>query len=361
MDAQTTTMNGDTDVNAFGIKRLAEVTPSNETPFLVEGLIHRTATMIYGRPKAGKSFVALSAAMALGEGTPWLGREVEPTNTLLWALDPGQEDETWQRFTTAGGSDTSRLFITDVRPEDTDEWWAEFSDVLLSTGVEVLIVDNLSALLGRGSYNNDADVRPALGRLQTLLDYGIAIVLVHHAGKFNEETGSQKSPMGSTAIEAWGRQFVQVTDDQELRILRVYGNNTPEKELGIALDFNGEGDHGAFVTLIGEEETVAVSAGHTDLVARAQTRWDARKDKQKKQGRSPQQKATAERNRGTDHASLIKQYLAQHPGEWIKQGTISQNVPGNPAVIKSALDAMAKERDVETKTEGRSNLYRVSA
>jgi hypothetical protein len=348
--------------NTFGIKRLADVTPASETPFLIEGLIHRTATMIYGRPKAGKSFVALSAGMALGEGTPWLGRQVEPRNTLLWALDPGQEDETWQRFNTAKGAKDSRLFITNVRPEDTEDWWEEFSDVLVSSGVEVLIVDNLSALLGRGSYNNDADVRPALGRLQALLDEGIAIVLVHHSGKFNEEQGSAKTPMGSTAIEAWGRQFIQVTDDQELRVLRVYGNNTPERELGIALDFTGEGDDGAFVTLIGEEETVAMSAEHDELVTRAKTRWDNRKDRQKKQGRSPQQKTRKdERSRGTDHASQIKTYLAERPGEWVKQGTITYAVAGNPAVLKSALDSMVKAGDVETSTQGRSNLYRLAA
>ncbi|MFB7328922.1 AAA family ATPase [Streptomyces sp. NPDC056190] len=345
----------------FGIKKLAEVTPSNETPFLIEGLVHRTATMIYGRPKAGKSFVALSAAMALGEGTEWLGREVEQRTTLLWALDPGQEDETLQRFKTANGSDTSHLYITGVRPEDTDEWWAEFTDILLANGVDVLIVDNLSALLGRGSYNNDSDVRPALGRLQALLNEDIAVVLVHHAGKFNEEQGSQKSPMGSTAIEAWGRHFVQVTDDQELRILRVYGNNTPEKELGIALNFNGEGDDGAFVTLIGEEETVAMSAEHDELVARAKARWDSRKDKQKKQGRSPEQKAKADRNRGTDHASQIKAYMSKSPGDWIKQGTITASVPGNSAVLKSALDAMVGNGSLETKTQGRSNLYRLAS
>ncbi|MFI7399217.1 AAA family ATPase [Streptomyces sp. NPDC049541] len=345
----------------FNIKRISEMTPSNETPFLVEGLIHRTATMIFGRPKAGKSFVALSAAMALAEGTPWLGREVEARNTLLWALDPGQQDETWQRFTMAGGAEDSRLFITDIRPEDTDQWWADFTDVLISTDVEVLIVDNLSALLGRGSYNSDADARPALGRLQALLDEGIAIVLVHHAGKFNEEQGSQQTPMGSTAIEAWGRHFMQVTDDQELRILRVYGNNTPEKELGIALNFSGEGDDGAFVTLIGEEETVAMSAEHDELVAKARARWESRKDRRKKQGRSPQQKAKKpdDRNRGTDHASQIKNALGS--GEWVKQGTITQQVPGNPAVLKSALDSMVQSGELESRTQGRSNLYRLAS
>lgn len=346
---------------SFDIKRLADVTPSNETPFLIEGLIHRTATMIYGRPKAGKSFVALSAAMALGEGTDWLGRPVEQRTTLLWALDPGQEDETWQRFKTAKGSDDSHLYITGVRPEDTDEWWAEFADVLLANGVEVLVVDNLSALLGRGSYNNDSDVRPALGRLQALLDDGIAVVLVHHAGKFNEEQGSQKSPMGSTYIEAWGRHFVQVTDDQELRILRVYGNNTPEKELGIALNFNGEGDHGAFVTLIGEEETVAMSTEHKELVARARARWDARKDRQKKQGRSPEQRTKTDRNRDADRVARIKAYMSNHRGEWIMQGTITKDVQGNPAVLKKTLDAMVSSGDLETKTEGRSNLYRLAS
>ncbi|NMI58423.1 MULTISPECIES: AAA family ATPase [unclassified Streptomyces] len=353
--------------NTFGIKRLSEVTPSNETPFLIEGLIHRTATMIYGRPKAGKSFVALSAGMALGEGTPWLGREVEAKNTLLWALDPGQQDETWQRFNTAGGRKDSRLFITDVRPEDTDEWWTEFSDVLLSTGVEVLIVDNLSALLGRGSYNNDADVRPALGRLQALLNEGIAIVLVHHSGKFNEETGSQKSPMGSTAIEAWGRQFLQVTDDQELRILRVYGNNTPEKELGIALDFNGEGDHGAFVTLVGEEETVAMSAEHEELVAMAQARWDSRKDRQKKQGRSPQQKAgkTARRGEATQEPrqhgipERIRQALADSP-EGMNWSQLKNSVQGAAQAKSDAAKAMVASGELHLEKRGNQSIYRLA-
>ena len=341
----------------FGIKQLSKVTPSNETPFIIEGLVHRTATMIYGRPKAGKSFVALSAAMSLGEGRDWLGRPAERSNTLLWALDPGQEDETWQRFTTAGGAEDSSLFITDIRPEDNDEWWAEFAITLLDSGIEVLVVDNLSALLGRGSYNNDADVRPALGRLQALLDEGIAVVLVHHSGKFNEEQGSAKTPMGSTAIEAWARQFIQVTEEEELRILRVYGNNTPEREIGIALNFSGEGGDGAFVTLIGEEETIAMTAEHEELVQRARARWQNRKDRKKKQGRSPEQKARPEKARTVDHASAIKGYLKGK--EWEKQGTITQKIPGNPAVLKGALDALVKADEIESKTQGRSNLYRL--
>ncbi|MFJ9265154.1 AAA family ATPase [Streptomyces bacillaris] len=347
--------------NPFGIQRLSEVTPASETPFLIEGLIHRTATMIYGRPKAGKSFVALSAAMALGEGTPWLGQDVEPLNTLLWALDPGQEDETYQRFNTAQGKADSRLFITDVRPEDSDEWWSEFSDVLVSTGVEVLIVDNLSALLGRGSYNNDADVRPALGRLQALLDEGIAIVLVHHSGKFNEEQGSGKSPMGSTAIEAWGRQFIQVTDDQELRVLRVYGNNTPERELGIALNFNGEGDHGAFVTLVGEEETVAMTAEHEELVARAKARWDGRKDRQKKQGRSPQQKAgKASEPRQNGIPERIREALKDKP-EGMGWNELDKAVTGSSGAKSKAANSMVEAGSLTRTKEGNRTVYRLAS
>lgn len=352
--------------NTFGIERLSEVTPSSETPFLVEGLIHRTATMIFGRPKAGKSFVALSAAMALGEGTPWLGRDVEAKNTLLWALDPGQKDETWQRFNIANGAKDSRLFITDVRPEDTDEWWAEFSDILVSTGVEVLVVDNLSALLGRGSYNSDADARPSLGRLQALLNEGVAIVLVHHAGKFNEEQGSQQTPIGTTAIEAWGRHFMQVTDDQELRILRVYGNNTPEKELGIALNFNGEGDDGAFVTLIGEEETVAVSAEHEELVARAKARWESRKDRQKKQGRSPQQKAGKAPKVEADKAprqhgipERIKLALADS-AEGMNWSQLKNSVQGAAQAKSDAAKAMVASGELHLEKRGNQSIYRLA-
>lgn len=346
--------------NDFGIKRLADVVPTNETPFLIEGLIHRTATMIYGRPKAGKSFVALSAAMALSEGTPWLGRKVEQKNTLFWTLDPGQEDETWQRFNTANGKKDSRLFVTDIKPEDTDEWWAEFADVLFSSGIEVLFVDNLSALLGKGSYNSDADTRPAMGRLQALVDEGIPVILVHHSAKFSEDQGNyQQSPMGCTPIEAWARHFIQVIKDEELRVLRVYGNNTSEREMGVAINFNGEGDDGAFMTLIGEEETIEVSASHEDLVARAKARWESRKDRAKKQGRSPRQRANApERSRGSDHASQIGSLLAGTPSKWFKFGEIQQAVKGNPGVIQSAAASLVSNGQAEFRQEGRSKLYR---
>lgn len=104
-----------------------------------------------------------------------------------------------------------------------------------------------------------------------------------------------------------------------------------------------------------------MSTEHKELVARATARWNARKDKQRKQGRSPEQRAKTERNRGTDHASQIKAYLSKKPGEWVKQGTITKDIPGNLAVLKSALDSMVSAGNLETKTQGKSNLYRLAS
>nr|WTB30306.1 helicase RepA family protein [Streptomyces sp. NBC_00830] len=344
----------------FGIKRLADLAPTGESQFLIEGLIHRTATMIYGRPKAGKSYLALSAAMALAEGSDWLGCPSQLSSVLLWALDPGQEEETRQRFDDAEGGTDSLLSITSVRPEDADEWWELFTEALLESGTDVLVVDNLSALLGRGSYNNDADVRPALGRLQGLLDVGIAVVLVHHSGKFNEETGSQKSPMGSTAIEAWARQFIRVESDGELRVSTVYGNNVPETTMAIAMDPNRRGEHGAFVTLLDVEETTPHDLAHDELVERARARWEARRARQKKQGRTPEQRERkADRNRQTDHAGAIRDFLKS--GEWQKTGAITEGVTGHHTAIRGTLDNMVASKHLETKTEGRTVLYRLAA
>jgi|tagenome__1003787_1003787.scaffolds.fasta_scaffold20975661_4 hypothetical protein len=45
-------------------------------PFLLDGLIHPTATLLTGQPKAGKTFLVTEWIQALDTGQPWYDRRV---------------------------------------------------------------------------------------------------------------------------------------------------------------------------------------------------------------------------------------------------------------------------------------------
>jgi hypothetical protein len=59
--------------------------------WIVPGLIPEGVTLLAGRPKSGKSYLALQIAVALGEGAPVLGEiACEPCEVLYIALEDGE-------------------------------------------------------------------------------------------------------------------------------------------------------------------------------------------------------------------------------------------------------------------------------
>ncbi|MFI7330667.1 AAA family ATPase [Micromonospora aurantiaca (nom. illeg.)] len=336
---------------------LSEVELSSESPFLVNGFIHNKATVIFGRPKAGKSFVSLSIAHAITTGEDWLGQPTEPRKVALWALDPGQKDEMKVRYDTIEGK--PGLLITSIRPDYrpgyADEWWASFTVELLERGVTVLVIDNLTRLLPAGSSTRfDDHVEPILSRLSELIDAGITVILVHHKGKFNEEQGSQKSPMGSTAIESWGRHFVDVTNhDKGLIELRAYGNDTQEFSVFAAFDPTCVGEDGAFLTYLDREDWASEMTMHEDIVNSARKRLAEIRNKGK---RTTTAKNTRERNRDTDVAGLILAVVNKSP-DGVAKTSLHQEVRADNRRINSALDAMVSNGQLREWKDGRTSMY----
>lgn len=359
-------------MNAFGIKRVKDVVLSNESPFLIEELIHEAATILYGRPEAGKTFLALSAAVALAEGSDWADRETgEPRRVLYWALDPKQEKEITRRLRKVDRDQD--LYVTGIRPGTDDEWWEEFTLTLVDSGIEVLFVDNLSALLGGKSYNSDSDVRPALNRLQVVMEAGIAVILIHHAGKFNEEQGSTKTPMGSTAIEAWGRHFIYIEKDGDLRVVTAYGNDAPDIELGIVIDPNSNGKHGAYITLGGEERKSLVEQWQGDPEELARNLWEQRQERKKKQGRTAEQQARKAAKsvskpepskRRETHSNGIPERIIEalkNKPEGMGWNELDKAVTGASRAKSEAANAMVESGTLTRTQEGRRTVYRLTA
>lgn len=339
---------------------LSEVELSSDSPFLIDGFIHNKATVIFGRPKAGKSFVSLSVAHALNTGEKWLGQATEPCRVALWALDPGQKDEMKKRYDDINGK--PGLLITSVRPDYrpgyVDDWWATFTVTLLDLGVEVLIIDNLTRLLPAGSSTRfDDHVEPILSRLSELIDAGITVILVHHKGKFNEEQGSQKSPMGSTAIESWGRHFVDVTNhDKGLVELRAYGNDTPEFSVFAAFDPTCVGEDGAFLTYLDREDWTEDMETHEDIVSSARKRLAELRNNSK----TSRAKNNRNRNRNTDTAAAILAVVGKSP-EGIAKNAVQNQVTGDTRKINQTLDTLVTNGQLREWKDGRSTMYALPA
>ena len=98
--------------------------------------------------------------------------------------------------------------------------------------VYFLIIDNLFKLMPNGaSVRYDDAVRPVLANLAGMHDqFGIGVLLLHHAGKPGEDGLPRTSPLGATSIEAWARHFVRVEADRPKgsgeyqRLLVSFGN-----------------------------------------------------------------------------------------------------------------------------------------
>jgi AAA domain len=209
--------------------------------FLIEYFLHRTLTVMYGRPKCGKSYLAQAIAAAVGAGAPILGQaSQEKRKVMFMALDMGQRDQIGTRTRVmAAMPGMANVWVTTVRPDaDAGEWQQtarDFSDL----GVGLVIIDNLRKItpLGMSITGDGADATAAFveNDVEKLVKGpGMAVLLVHHSGKPGEDGMPRNSPMGATGVEAFGRHLLRVEPGSrpDTRTVVSYGNDmeltTPE-------------------------------------------------------------------------------------------------------------------------------------
>lgn len=328
--------------------------------FLIEDLIHGKLTMIYARPKVGKSLLAMSAAIALSEGTDWLGRKVEQKFVGYWAMDGGQADEMRERFEDLGNGAGSEVIVFDKKPEDDDEWWKGWADYLADE-IEVLFIDNLLALKpGDVSVNDDASMGAIFERIGYIVDKGIAVVIVHHAPKMSEDVLKSRTPMGSTIIESSVRYLVRAERNWEqnsaLLTLVAGGNAGAAKEFQVALYPKGMGKDGAFVTLLEEglNGDIPEDESFEQMLERA------RLELRKKKGQAkPAEKRQQERD--ADHVSKVTDFL-KGKAEPVNQGTIREAVGMSNTKLKGVLATMEKAgKAKQSKGSGNAVLWELTA
>ena len=173
---------------------------------LLGPLIHAgDLAMVFAGRGVGKTQVCLSIGAALAFGAKFLRwKAAKPVGVLY--LDAEMAGAVMQQRvasfipedTAEELADNFRLFTPDLLPEG--QTLPDLSTVagqqmvepLIDDNTRVIVIDNLSAWCRTGKENESESWTPVSNWLLTLRRRGIAVLLVHHAGKNGEQRGNSK-------------------------------------------------------------------------------------------------------------------------------------------------------------------------
>lgn len=181
--------------------------------WLVEGIFPQGLSVMFGSPKAGKSYLALSMAWSLATGSPWFSRKT-PTRPMqvLYLAGEGIGDLRLRS--------EAMLEHTDRHPGGRLSWWpvslklARESDAarlrleVEKLDADVVIVDTWARYAGVTDENDAAQTQAAVNALEALARDGRSVIVVHHASK----AGSMR---GSSALAGAVEAAVRVALDEE--------------------------------------------------------------------------------------------------------------------------------------------------
>ena len=221
-----------------------------DPPWVVPTLLPVGLTLLAGKPKVGKSWLALQLVAAVGTGGCFLGYRVPRGKCLYLALEDSlrrlqtrMKLQDWPAdadvdFMVAAGA-------SQMLPLNKGNNAAALARLIAERGYKLIVIDTLSRALS-GDQNDAHDMTMALSPLQeTAHTQGCAIVLVDHFNKGAAYAGdSEMAPdpvlsiLGSTAKGAiadtlWGlsRQRGRVG-----AVLSIVGRDVEEQQLALKQD-----------------------------------------------------------------------------------------------------------------------------
>ncbi len=190
-----------------------------DPPWIVDGLLPAGYTLLAGKPKVGKSWLALQLAQAVSCGGMFLGIRCQQQRVLYLALEDGHrrlqkrmQAQGWP----AGKGDCSFLTGGDARKLGLlgKGGPALLAKIIRDGGYRLVIIDTFSRFYS-GDQNDVSEVTSALGPLQeaVMATNGALLVIDHHNKLGTSVLGDDPDPVtsvlgstGKTAIAdaIWG-------------------------------------------------------------------------------------------------------------------------------------------------------------
>jgi hypothetical protein len=166
-------------------------------------------TLLHGKPKTRKSFLAIQLGMNIASGSPFLGFNIPQKKNVLiiqaelnfYAIKGRVQKMILNKM--MGGAHRN-LTITDCLSEhvDNDEQYAKLKSMILREKAEVVIIDPLVFFHGSSENSND-EMGNVMSRFRSLVvETGISLILVHHDGKSFDLKGGDSSRGASSIFGA---------------------------------------------------------------------------------------------------------------------------------------------------------------
>ncbi|WP_321448247.1 AAA family ATPase [uncultured Cohaesibacter sp.] len=166
--------------------------------------------MIYGSTGIGKSWFAMSVALAVANGRDLLDWEAsEPRRVAYFEAEMNQA-ETKSRLVALNGGPLPDFFMlcSGTGPQgalpsiDDREAQDLYLEQILEHDIEVVVFDNLCSIVTEASISEDTTWLPVQSFFRELQSAGITVLLVHHAGKNGDYLGTSRMTQNmNTVIE----------------------------------------------------------------------------------------------------------------------------------------------------------------
>ena len=191
------------DCRIYSLKTFMELDLPKSNIILDPIITERSLAMLYAYRGVGKSFFAMSLALAVATGDKFLRWKAPNPQKVLYVDGEMPANMLQERFRkisnlnkTGDYTENLEIFATDLQPFSiinisNTEMQKEITAIIEKKGIKLLILDNLSTLttldeLDAVSWNTIQEW------LITLRKKGVAVIIIHHAGKTGTQRGISK-------------------------------------------------------------------------------------------------------------------------------------------------------------------------
>lgn len=188
----------------FHYKALDLSMPPPEYEWLVKGLICKgDTTLLVGEPNVGKSWISLSLAVAMSDGSSnWLGYDVANHGKVLYIDEENPHDVVYHRLRQLGANNFNNIRYIHRQGVRLDRNFDKLLDEAVAYEPTMIVLDSFTRFHTKDENN--------AGEMATLFNDSInvlcretnaAVVLLHHTNK-SDSTSSYVKTRGSSDIGA---------------------------------------------------------------------------------------------------------------------------------------------------------------
>lgn len=212
--------------------------------FLVEGLLPVGLSILASPPKFGKSFLALQLAIAVAEGSSFLGFQCNKNGVLYLALEDSLQRLKSRLAGELNGKPFPELLDFDIKAPALSEGLTDYLEKYLNERpkTRLIILDTFQkvrdgAKKNEGAYASDYRETGVLKRFAD--DNGIGLLLIHHTRKGLDPDDPFSNISGTMGVSGAADTLMVMTKKKradELTKLSITGRDIEQNDYAISRD-----------------------------------------------------------------------------------------------------------------------------